>query len=86
MLRVVQEALTNIRKHAGANSARVSLTLEPSNVAVEVTDDGCGFDPEALHGGYGQGAMRHRVEQVGGRLSVHSVLGKGTTVRTEVDA
>jgi signal transduction histidine kinase len=85
-LRGAQEALTNIRKHSGANSARVSLTLEPSNVAVEVTDDGCGFDPEALHGGYGQDAMRHRVEQVGGRLSVHSVLGKGTTVRTEVDA
>jgi signal transduction histidine kinase len=86
VLRVVQEALTNIRKHAGAGSARVSLTLEPSGVAVEVTDDGCGFDPAALHAGYGQGAMRHRVEQVAGRLYVHSALGQGTTVRTEVDA
>jgi len=86
LLRVVQEALTNIRKHAGAGSARVSLALEPSGVAVEVTDDGCGFDAQTLHAGYGQGAMRNRVEQVGGRLYVHSAPRQGTTVRTEVDA
>ena len=46
----------------------MSLTLEPSEVAVEVTDDGRGFDPAALHAGYGLGAMRNRVEQFGGRL------------------
>ncbi len=86
LLRVVQEALTNIRKHAGAGSARVSLALEPAGVAVEVTDDGCGFDAQILHSGYGQGAMRNRVEQVGGRLYVHSAPRQGTTVRTEVDA
>jgi signal transduction histidine kinase len=86
LLRVVQEAMTNVRKHSGAGCARVSLTLEPSTVAVEVTDDGSGFDPEALHAGYGQGAMRNRVEQLGGRLYVHSAPGQGTTVRTEVDA
>jgi signal transduction histidine kinase len=86
LLRVVQEALTNVRKHSGATHVDVGLSLDPSRVAVEVSDDGSGFDDAALHGGYGLGAMRNRVEQVGGRLSVHSVLGQGTTVRTEVDA
>jgi signal transduction histidine kinase len=82
----VQEALTNVRKHSGATSVDVCLSLDPSRVALEVSDDGSGFDVAALHAGYGLGAMRNRVEQVGGRLFVHSVVGQGTTVRTEVDA
>jgi signal transduction histidine kinase len=86
LLRVAQEALTNVRKHSGAGRVNVGLLLEPSRVAVEIMDDGSGFDVAALHSGYGLGAMRNRVEQVGGRLYVHSAPGKGTTVRTEVDA
>lgn len=84
MLRVAQEALTNVRKHSGARSVEVQLTLGPSGIAVEVRDDGCGFDVAALHSGYGLGAMRSRVEQVGGRVIVDSTPGTGTTVRMEI--
>jgi signal transduction histidine kinase len=85
LLRVVQEALTNVRKHSGARSATVTLAFRPSDVVVEVTDDGCGFQKEASHNGYGLQAMRNRVDQIGGRLHVHSARHAGTTVRTEVD-
>jgi signal transduction histidine kinase len=85
LLRVVQEALTNVRKHSGARSATVTLAFRPSDVVVEVTDDGCGFQKEASHNGYGLQAMRTRVDQIGGRLHVHSARRAGTTVRTEVD-
>lgn len=84
LLRVAQEAMTNVRKHAAATSVTVRLAGGPSTVELEVTDDGCGFDTAALHPGYGLGAMSRRVEQVGGRLRVDSSPGSGTTVRTEI--
>ena len=86
LLRVVQEALNNVRKHAGASAVTVALTYGPDAVAVEVRDDGVGFDVAALAPGYGLGGMQARVEQVGGRLSIASTPGAGTTVRTEVPA
>jgi signal transduction histidine kinase len=86
LLRVVQEALNNVRKHAGASSVSVTLTYRPDAVSVEVRDDGVGFDVAALRPGYGLGGMQARVEQVGGRLSIASTQGSGTTIRTEVNA
>ncbi len=72
LLRVVQEALTNVRKHAGARHAAVSLNADDGVVTLTVADDGSGFDPgrleAALDHGFGLGSMRERVELVGGTL------------------
>lgn len=83
LLRVAQESLANVRKHAAASSVVVRLAYgAPSADAVmlEVGDDGRGFEggPRA---GYGLDGMRARVEQVSGRLAVESAAGAGTTVR-----
>ena len=88
LLRVVQEALTNVRKHAGAQHATVSLNAEDGVVALAVVDDGSGFDPsrleEALDHGFGLASMRERVEQIGGTLAVHTAPGKGTRVEVRL--
>ena len=75
LLRAAQEALTNVRKHAGAG--RVEVTLDGAVLAV--ADDGAGFDPAAPTGGYGLAGMRRRVEEIGGTVSIASGPG-GTRV------
>jgi two-component system nitrate/nitrite sensor histidine kinase NarX len=88
LLRVVQEALTNVRKHAGAQHATVTLNADDGIVALDVADDGIGFDPgrleEALDHGFGLGSMRERVELIGGTLAVHTAPGKGTRVEVRL--
>jgi signal transduction histidine kinase len=87
LLRATQEALANVRKHAGADAVAVHLTYRDDGTSLEVSDNGQGFDPEAeLDGAYGFGlrGMRARVEQVGGALEVNSAAGRGTTVRVMV--
>jgi signal transduction histidine kinase len=86
LLRVAQESLSNIRRHAGASTVTLRLVLTPDTVTLEVRDNGCGFDPSTLPSGYGLAAMRSRVEQVGGRLAVLSTPNRGTTIRAEIDA
>ncbi|MDN5856160.1 MAG: sensor histidine kinase [Actinomycetia bacterium] len=81
LLRAAQEALANIRKHAGASRIDVGLIYEPGRVLVAVRDDGCGFDPANTNGGFGLGGMRRRVDEVGGTLELCSAPGTGTTVR-----
>ena len=86
-LRVAQEALTNVRKHARASSARLLLDETRGAVRLRVADDGCGFDLSAGTGGPGHlglTAMRERSEVAGGRLSVESAPGQGTTVEVWV--
>jgi signal transduction histidine kinase len=84
LLRVCQEALANVRKHASARQVRVRLCYAGTTVRLTVTDDGKGFDPDATHGGYGLTGMRDRVRQVGGTVEVASVPGRGTEVSAEV--
>jgi signal transduction histidine kinase len=84
LLRVCQEALANVRKHAGARQVRVRLCYAGTTVRLTVTDDGKGFDPGTTHGGYGLTGMRDRVSQVGGTVEVASVPGRGTEVSAEV--
>jgi len=84
LLRVCQEALANVRKHAAADSAAVRLGYEQDVVRLEVTDDGTGFDPERVSGGYGLGGMRARVAEAGGTLTVDSSPGAGTRVSAKV--
>jgi signal transduction histidine kinase len=80
--RLVQESLTNIGKYARAQQVHVSVQNYGSHVAVQVEDDGQGFDtsrtaPAASHGLAG---MRHRVEAAGGRLDIRSAAGQGTRI------
>ncbi len=84
LLRVVQESLTNVRRHSGARNVRVALTSSGGTVRAEVADDGRGFDPEALPPGMGTLGMRERTLGLGGKLEVESEPGAGTTVRLEV--
>jgi two-component system, NarL family, sensor histidine kinase DevS len=83
--RIIQEALTNIVKHAGATRVSILLTRRDGSVAAVVEDDGSGFDASATpHDGLGLVGMRERVGLVGGRLRIESAHGSGTTVRAEV--
>jgi signal transduction histidine kinase len=87
LYRIVQEALTNVVKHAGATSVRIRFLDSAEFVRLEVSDDGAGFDasrsaPAAGH--FGLVAMRERAEMVGGSLAVDSRPGEGTTVRAWV--
>jgi len=77
--RVVQEALTNVAKHAHARSVRVMLRLEAERLALEVADDGAGFDPGATGTGFGLRGMRERLAVCGGELAISSSPA-GTTV------
>jgi signal transduction histidine kinase len=87
LLRVCQEALANVRKHARARRAWVRLSYDPATVRMEVGDDGAGFDPAGeVGGGYGLRGMRARVDEAGGRLTVRSAPGQGTSVCVEVPA
>lgn len=79
LLRVAQEGLANIRKHAGAESAVIELSLIDGRPTLAVRDDGAGFDTAAPTGGYGLGGMRDRLALVGGVLEVASSP-SGTTL------
>jgi signal transduction histidine kinase len=83
--RVVQEALSNVGKHAGATRAVVRVAETGDEVVVEVTDDGRGFDPEAPTGGFGLVGMRERVELCAGRLMVEPAQ-PGTRLRAVLPA
>ena len=84
LYRIAQEALHNVAKHADARKACVSFAITPASVAVEVADDGRGFDVEralADPQGLGLKHLRERVEELGGSLSVESAPGAGTRLR-----
>jgi signal transduction histidine kinase len=78
--RLVQEALTNVRKHAGAATVRVRAQLEGPRLCVVVSDDGGGFDPSAATTGFGLAGLHERAALAGGSLDVTSGPA-GTTVR-----
>lgn len=84
LLRVCQEALANVRRHAFARSVLVTLSYQDDGVRLEVSDDGAGFDPDQPTSGYGLRGMRARVSEVGGKLTVRSAAGAGTTLTAEV--
>jgi glucose-6-phosphate-specific signal transduction histidine kinase len=68
----VQEALTNVVKHARASTVRVSIGVEDGEVLVEVQDDGRGFDLASRYEGFGLAGMRERVDLAGGTLRLES--------------
>jgi signal transduction histidine kinase len=84
LYRLVQEALNNIVKHAGATRAEAVLEREGGVVEVTVRDDGRGFDPGAANGGFGLLGMRERVELAGGELRIEAAPGHGTIVSATI--
>jgi signal transduction histidine kinase len=82
--RLVQEALTNVVKHARAERAEIRVAAEESSISVEVSDDGVGFDPDVRAPGFGLMGMQERVELLGGRLELSSAFGRGTTLRADL--
>jgi signal transduction histidine kinase len=88
LLRIIQEALANVRKHAAATRAEVRLAVADGCLEVSVSDDGGGFDPDALGRTavprFGLATMRERAEAIGGTLSISSTIGDGTRVAAVV--
>uniref|UniRef100_A0A942YBH0 histidine kinase n=1 Tax=Neobacillus citreus TaxID=2833578 RepID=A0A942YBH0_9BACI len=80
LLRVVQEALANVRAHADAASVHVALRHSPERVGVLVTDDGVGFDPSVPSAGHGLPGLRERLALSGGTCTITSSPGHGTVV------
>jgi signal transduction histidine kinase len=89
LLRVVQEALTNVRRHANATQATVTVSYLDDLVAIDIQDNGAGLPARSTHGvatsgGVGLATMRERVSGLGGTLIVESRPGEGTTVAVSV--
>ena len=88
LYRVVQEALTNVAKHAAASSARVLVSRRRNEVTVSIEDDGLGFDPDDLPRAYGSGlgifGMRERLGLVGGEVQLQSTKRHGTRITARV--
>lgn len=84
--RLVQEALTNVVKHARADNVQLVLVEADGKLSIEVCDDGRGFDPAAPAAGFGLVGMRERVDLAGGSLTLESQPGAGAKVRAELPA
>jgi PAS domain S-box-containing protein len=83
LYRIALEALNNSLKHAGAEQVIVRLWQVGDAIALEVADDGQGFDPTDISdkGGFGLVSVRERVDRLGGELTITSAPGEGTTIR-----
>jgi signal transduction histidine kinase len=85
LLRAAQESLSNVRRHAQAARVWVELTFDTGSVHLNVRDDGIGFEAETTTSGHGLAAMRSRVGEAGGEVTVHPTT-TGTTVSVAVPA
>ncbi|MEV6940267.1 ATP-binding protein, partial [Streptomyces sp. NPDC051132] len=92
LLRIAQGALANVREHAAATTATLTLTCLDDQIVLDVTDDGRGFDPRtpaasaagAGERGHGLPAIRARLRQLGGTLTVESAPGEGTALSAAI--
>jgi signal transduction histidine kinase len=84
LYRIVQEALTNVVKHAHAQRVSIVLMRKDGSVAALIEDDGRGIEPGSDGGGLGLVGMRERVSLLGGRLTVESAAERGTSVVAEI--
>src|SRR6266481_1088132 len=80
ILRIGQEVLTNVLRHAQASEFKVLLAFDSREIRLEMCDNGCGFDPGRRHEGFGLRGMRERAEGMGGRLTIQSAAGKATAI------
>lgn len=87
LLRVAQEALHNVRRHAQARRVRLELAASPAGVTMRVADDGCGMDTaEAAGRGFGLAGMQERLRARGGWLEIDSAPGRGTVLQAHLPA
>ena len=91
VLRILQEAITNVIKHASASQICIACecildpaTRAPAQILLEVADDGVGFEPEQVQGGRGLTNLRNRVAALKGKLAIHSRPAHGTRLRLQV--
>jgi len=85
MFRILQEALTNVMRHAQAHTVEISLTLEDGVMCMTIADDGVGFvQHQGRSTSFGLVGMRERVLMLGGRLELDSESGEGTTLRAYI--
>ena len=86
LIRIVQEALTNIRKHAEASRVRIAAWEDGQEAVIEVADNGCGFSPSdsITAARFGLRGMRERAESIGAEFQVVSYPNEGTTVRLHI--
>jgi len=86
VLRIVQEALNNVRKHADATVIRISASATDEGLEILVMDNGRGFDEERSTSGFGLVGMRERAALIGARLAVRSAPSDGTRVVITIPA
>ena len=90
LLRISQETLANVLKHANASQVTVNVSYQGAGVQLSIRDNGIGFDPhipshrDKDRGGFSLISMRERAQLLGGKLSVESEVGRGTLVHTEI--
>ena len=89
LFRIVQEALNNVVKHAGATSVTIALHWSQGHLALAVSDNGAGYDPAVIPNtrrrqGLGMVTMRERAEALGGTFDIDAAPGRGTSVRIRV--
>ncbi len=84
LFRIVQEALTNVARHAKAREVLVRLEPSGTTLVLEIRDDGRGFEPTAASGTLGLAGMRERAEQLEGRFHIETAPGAGTRIVVEV--
>lgn len=88
LLRIGQEAVTNVVKHSGASLVKMDLQFSPQKVVLQVKDDGKGFDPANRagpeDGHFGLLGITERAERVGGHAEITSAPGRGTSIRVEI--
>lgn len=88
VFRIIQEALTNIRRHANATQAWVTFSLADDGICIEIKDDGVGFDLDQVMNKkgshFGLAIMKERAESVGGRLALHTEPGQATQLEVWV--
>jgi len=88
LLRIIQEALTNVSKHAGVDEAQVKISCGPAGAMIEIADEGVGFDQSrSARGrpvsGFGLNCMRERAEALSGTVCIESTPGVGTRIRLQ---
>ncbi|MEM1367313.1 MAG: GAF domain-containing protein [Cyanobacteria bacterium P01_H01_bin.15] len=81
LLRIAQESINNVVRHAQTTTLTVHLTYEPFQISLTIQDKGCGFDPDMPIGGFGLAGIQQRCDRLGAEFKLTSTKGKGTTVQ-----